>query len=184
MSTNKKLSWIAALVATAALTGCDPYDDTAGGTPRILSVFASTGSGDGGEAAVEGTLEGDGSYTLDGVDAGPTVIFIKTNKLLDGASIQTTPTSCVPAAGIALQIGGAPAPADWYACYVPSSGTAAEGASVVIYQGEDIAPGVGGHGYFEAANLSAGTHAISGVIKDRGGNEVPFLVNATVVAAP
>jgi hypothetical protein len=184
MTKLSNLWWVGAVALFAA---CSPYDDTNSAPPNVLSVFVTIG--DDGEASesVPATLDtGTGAWTIDDVvPAGESVITVKFNKTLDGASIQTTPTSCEPAVGVNLIVNGVPAGTDWHTCYSPGSGTPSEGSSVVIYQGEDIEAGVGGVGYFAQADQVPGIYAISLTVKDKQGREAPIAVNVAVkFAAP
>lgn len=177
--TNTRKLWL--IGALALLAACDPFEDENKGPLQILSAFASTGtSDDGGATAVfEGTATAANTYTIADVGAGTTVFFVKTNKLLDGAKIQASTTSCVPAPEVALTVNGAPA-TGWFTCYYPGTSTTAEGASVVIYQGADIQPLTG---FFDSAALVEGTYAIAATITDKQGNQQRVTINATVVPA-
>lgn len=183
--TNTRKLWL--IGALAVLAACDPFDDENKGSLEILSAFASTGTSvDGGATAVfEGTATATNTFTID-ADAGTTVFFVKTNKLLDGAKIQTSPVSCVPAPEVALTVNGAPANPDpanpsWFTCYYPNTSTTAEGASVVIYHGTDVQALTG---FFDSADLAAGTYTIVATITDKQGNAQTVTINATVVDPP
>jgi hypothetical protein len=176
----RKLWWIPAL---AALAACDPFDDETGGTPAVVTVMATSVDGTDATGVVEDNNGGDG-WAVAGVPAGPTVFIVKTNKLLDGLSIQTSASSCVPAASLNLTVNTVANPANWFACYQPGSGTTAEGSSLVVYQGEDIVPGIPGVGlgYFEAAAaqpLAPGSYAVTAAPTDKSGAvlNVSFTVN-------
>lgn len=178
----RKLWWVPAL---AILAACDPFDEEKGGTPEVLTVIATSVDGTDAVGVVEDTTAADG-WTLAGVPAGPTVFIVKTNKLLDGFSIQTSASSCVPATGLSLTVNTVVNPAGWFACYQPGSGTATEGSSLVVYQGEDIVPGIEGVGlgFFEAAAalpLATGTYAITATPKDKSGAALSVSFTATAV---
>ena len=200
MKSIRNLWWLGVVAAVAA---CDPYDDEVGGQPAILGVFASGGSSDLGVLTEEDATGGgtvpwditttsvcsaavpDKPTTLDVDESEPQrvkpdagVIFVKVNKLLDGASIQTTPDSCVPAnSWLTVTRDGVPDAAAWFTCYNPSTATSAEGSSIVIYRGENISPGFSGDLWLDQAN-DAGTttsvvdYVLTGQVKDKQGNPV------------
>jgi hypothetical protein len=174
--TNTRKLWL--IGALALLAACDVYDNEKKGPLEILSAFASTGTAsDGGATAVfDGTATAANTYTIAGVGAGTTVFFVKTNKLLDGAKIQTSTTSCAPAPEVNLTVNGAAA-TGWFTCYYPSTSTATEGASVIIYQGVDILPL---KGFFDSAKLSSGFYVIKATITDKQGNAQPVTINSGV----
>ena len=149
--TNIRKLWI--LAALAVLSACDPYKEENKGPLEILSAFAVAGNSD---DLATGLFEASGTtspFTIPEVDTGTTVFFVKTNKLLDGAAIQADPLSCVPAAAVNLTVNGVVNPPGWFTCYVPATSTPAEGASMVIYQGQDITNTTG---YFDSADLEHG----------------------------
>jgi hypothetical protein len=147
----------------------------------VLSAFATTWSA--ADAEVSGVTEGAATaantYDIGTVDSGSTVFFVKTNKLLDGAKIQASTTSCVPAPEVALTVNGA-AVTDWFTCYYPNTSTSAEGASVVIYQGVDVGPLTG---YFDSADLVNGFYTIALTITDKQGNTQDVTINAGAKAS-
>ena len=174
--TNVRKLWI--LGALSLLAACDPFTKENKGALEILSAFAVAGNS---EDNATGVWEATGTtspFTIDGAESGTTVFFVKTNKLLDGAAIQTDPQSCVPAAAVNLTVNGAVNPPDWFTCYVPATSTPSEGASVVIYHGTDI---TSLSGYFDSADLAAGTYTIVATITDKQGNKQTVTINATVV---
>lgn len=179
---NFRKLWL--LGALAVLAGCDPYTDENKGPLEILSAFAVAGDSDGGSGFW--AASGDTSpFTIDEVvDPGPSVFFVKTNKLLEGSAIQSDPQSCVPAAAVNLSVNGAAAPADWFTCYVPSTSTPAEGASFVMYQGADIIgtdPDTGAtftQGYFDGASLAPGFYSLVATITDKQGNTQTVTINS------
>jgi hypothetical protein len=209
MKSIRNLWWLGVVAAVAA---CDPYDDEIGGQPAILGVFASGGSSDLGvlteeDATGGGTAPWDITTTsvctaavaddpeTPANDSEPQrvkpdagVIFVKVNKLLDGASIQTTPDSCVPAnSWLTVTRDGVPDASAWFTCYNPSTATSAEGSSIVIYRGENISPGFSGDLWLDQAN-DAGTttsvvdYVLTGEVKDKQGN--PVDVNITFHVEP
>lgn len=210
MKSMRNLWWLGVVAAVAA---CDPYDDEVGGQPSILSVFASGGNSNDGVLSEEDATGGgaapwdvtstsvctaavpDDLATTDVDESVPQqvkpdagVIFVKVNKLLDGASIQTTPDSCVPAnSWLTVTRDGVPDAAAWFTCYNPATATSAEGSSIVIYRGENISPGFSGNLWLDQAN-DAGTttavvdYALTGQVKDKQGNAVD--VNITFHVEP
>jgi hypothetical protein len=184
--TNTRKLWL--LGALALLAACDPYKDENKGPLEVLSAFASIWSPDDGAVAsvVDGTATAANTYDLGTVDSGTTVFFVKTNKLLEGAKIQASPTSCAPAPEVNLTVNGAPANPDpaaptWFTCYYPNTSTTAEGASVVIYQGADVQPLTG---YFDSANMVDGTYAIVATITDKQGNQQTVTLNVVATTPP
>jgi hypothetical protein len=210
MKSIRNLWWLGVVAAVAA---CDPYDDEIGGQPAILSVFASGGNIDDGVVTQEdatGGVDAPWDITTTSVCTAPVpddaetpeddsvpqrvkpdagVIFVKVNKLLDGASIQTAFDSCVPAnSWLTVTRDGVPDDAGkWFTCYNPSTATSAEGSSIVIYRGENITPGFSGALWLDQAN-DAGTttavvnYALSGQVKDKQGN--PVDINITFHVEP
>jgi hypothetical protein len=183
---NTRKLWL--LGALALLAACDPYKDENKGPLEVLSAFATTWSVD--DAAVSGVVEATATapntYDVGTVDSGSTVFFVKTNKLLEGAKIQASTASCLPAAEVNLTVNGAPANPDpanptWFTCYYPNTSTSTEGASVVIYQGADVQPLAG---YFDSANLADGTYAIAATITDKQGNQQRVTLNAIAATPP
>ena len=176
---NVRKLWI--LGALSLLAACDPFTKENKGALEVLSAFAVAGNS---EDIATGVFEATGTtspFTITGVDAGTTVFFIKTNKLLDGAAIQADPLSCKPAAAVNLTVNGTVNPAGWFTCYVPSTSTPNEGASMVIYQGTDINVTTG---YFDSADLKEGTYTIVATLTDKQGNTQTVTINATVVTPP
>ncbi|ABS24510.1 hypothetical protein [Anaeromyxobacter sp. Fw109-5] len=205
MNSIRKLWWVGAVAIIAA---CDPYDDENKGPPSILSAFASNA-----DEAAEGELV-DGFWTIrsssvcEGAHLAPRgvvprgasaeastiadipVVYVKTNKLLDGASIQADPLSCDPAVRdgapwlkVTRVVGATETDdsANWLSCYNPSSPTSSEGASIIIYRGEDVSGGVAGDGWFAVSEVEGdaaevATYRIEGTVFDRQGNALPVNV--------
>lgn len=174
--TNFRKLWI--LGALAVLSACDPYTEENKGPLEILSAFAVAGNSSDNATGVWEATETTSPFTITGAESGTTVFFVKTNKLLDGSAIQADPLSCVPAAAVNLTVNGTVNPGGWFTCYVPATSTPAEGASVVIYHGTDINVTTG---YFDAADLVAGTYTIVLTITDKQGHTQTVTINATVV---
>ncbi len=141
--------WMMAAFAAVAVVGCDPFQEAVGGAPAVIGAgFSQNGS------AFEATLSGT-AWTASGVTSicgnttagaaeAPGFIYVKFNKLLDGAAIQTTPTDCTPVAALNLAVtynGSATPPAgtEWFACYTPSAPAPTEGASIFIFLGDATA---------------------------------------------
>jgi hypothetical protein len=183
--------WLSIPVLALALTACDPYEDENRDAPRILHAFTSNAV-----TATEGTESG-GAWTITGVPGGcataaddEPVLWVTFNKLLNGATIQASPTvddtqpaqsGCVPANGWLAVTGTAPpAGSAWYSCYSPGSPTETDGGSVVIYQ----APVTGGSdGWADATPVAPGTYTFSGTVADKQGNQAPINVTMTSAAA-
>ncbi|MGC4000095.1 MAG: hypothetical protein QM767_22730 [Anaeromyxobacter sp.] len=161
--------------------GCskDPYDDTKGGTPTILSVLGTVTDGETGILSVAGvapTTEG-GSWVVADLPEGHTGFVVKYNKLLDGASIQTEWDSCVP---LSLSVNAESLPADWFTCYSPGTATVEEGASVIIYPGTDVVKGDQGSGWMANSELLPGFYVISSTVADKSGAESIINIDARV----
>jgi hypothetical protein len=197
MNSIRKLWWVGAVAIIAA---CDPYDDENSGAPQILSVFSSNA-----DEAVEATGDATAGYELttasvcsplvpaeDGdpeipqhVDPVHPAIYVKFNKLLDGASIQASTQSCEPANGwLTVTRNGAP-DTGWFSCYNPSSPTTSEGASVIFYRGADVSVGAAGDGWFAVATGAGSTtefaeYVLTGNILDKQGNQIPINITYTV----
>jgi hypothetical protein len=172
--------WLSIPALALALTACDPYEDENRDPPRILHAFTSNAVG-----ATEGTEAG-GAWTIAGVPGGcavpddnQPVVWVTFNKLLNGATIQTDPTSCVPAGNWLAVTPAAGAGNAWYTCYSPGSPTESDGGSVVIYQG----PAAGSDGWADAVALPAGTYTFAGTVQDKQGNAAPINVTMTSAAA-
>lgn len=142
----QKLWWIGAL---AALAACDPWDETKGGTPRVLEVFATGGVADDGAFSAAPGVDCGVTPTPEGCPApvvgqqapwlieatshcGPNeddtaleqlanefIVFVKANKLLDGFTIEQTPNTCIP-----FGVTGETPDASWFQAIPYTAGTA------------------------------------------------------------
>jgi hypothetical protein len=206
MKSMRNLWWLGVVAAVAA---CDPYDDERGGQPEILSVIASGGDSDGAAEFFDAALnEASGAYEVTATStctpavpddpatteddsepeatiADASIIYVKMNKLLDGASIQATPESCAPANGwITATKNGAPDTENWFSCYSPATATDAEGSSIVLYRGLDVTTGSSGDGWFvqsdSASKSEVNTYTIQGTVQDKSGNPIPLSIAYTV----
>jgi len=195
------------IIALAALSlsvgACDPYEDEPGGTPQVIQAmvsgrlsgpwFDNTADGTGlwtpdttyGEDA-EGNLIEVPENPAESAGSDGRIVVVKTNVLLDGASIEATPQSCVPA-GNWLNVTTAPAGltgGTWYTCYFPGTPTTLEGASVLIYYSA-LAPGVlTANAPLRAGRLVAGDYAMNGTIRAKNGTPIDIRVAFTVVVPP
>lgn len=183
-----------------AVTACDPFNDEPGGTPTVKYVTV-TGSGYG---PFEGS-EGATAWTVDAQTSTATsgrMIVITTNQLLDGASIEAAPyelngaTGCVPTGasnadntngwltvtsvpGALGVTGPLPTGGAWYTCYYPSSATASDGASVVLYYSA-VPPGISTAARPTVSAVApASDLQYRGTIKTKGGADLPVNVNAS-----
>jgi hypothetical protein len=194
---------VLAMVAVLAVSNCDPYPNQNTAKPEILAVFASDGS-----TSVEGQLES-GTWTLtlpstlvpgdptaqppvpDTVVALQPVIFVRTNKLLDGATVQTAGETansdgdCTPRDNW-LNVSPAAASGNvWYSCYDPSSATPSEGSAIVLFQSTSPISR-SGNGWFAPTVVLPGlqnapqTYTLDGSVKDQDGNDLPISVSVTV----
>lgn len=178
---------IIALAAAAAVLGaCDPYNDEPGGTPAVTFVWAG-----GYDAAKEfyGVEDSTAPYALaDAAISASSVslaFIVKANVLLNGASIENEPQTCVPAGATGADPDGwltITAPAglaggSWYTCYYPSTPTDTEpgGAIWIFYAAEYDAP-------LETGFLTAGDYTIAGTVKTKSGADLP--INFSVTVAP
>lgn len=167
MKTLKNLWWVGAI---AALAACNPYSAENTAAPNVLASFATGGNAG---AATDVTVA-DGTYNATTKQweieststcylnpAGTTaadpaayvepdsfLVWVKTDKLLDGASVQQNASSCVPAGDwlkVEQTTTASATPVDvssgWYTCYMPGSPSANEGSSIVFYRSD---PRVGG----------------------------------------
>jgi hypothetical protein len=180
LSVSKTILILGALVAA-----CDPYDDESNPTPRITEVVSVAGESvdptdpeAGYEAAhsyavTEAPADANTPWEIAG-DSGHSALFVKTNVLLRGTTVQTTDSDCTPAAGW-LQVNGAAAPAGWMSCYNPASPTPNERSSIVIYQGATPTGGPAGKGWFTQAAVPAAFNHLTGTVTSKGGK--PLAIN-------
>jgi len=216
---------ILAVATVAAVSGCDPYKDEDTGTPVVTSTIARARGRD----PVLGTLAGSAwtiskpmprfscTCTCGGTDPAPTctyvngaftpdrwpVIFVKSNKLLDGYSVQSTPDSCVPVGGTydptatppVVNQGWltAPAPVNectggtpsyWFACYLPNAPVPEEAGAVVLLRA-CASPGLtAATAWREIARAGLGeTYRLAGSVKDHQGNPLAFDVTVNMPVA-
>jgi hypothetical protein len=185
MNTAGKTSLLALLAAAAA---CDPFQPASTAAPQVVSAFVTGYDGDF-LAPVEGTPDAaPNTWTVPGGGqpalTTQNTLWIVTNQLLDGASIQEKPDTdlldgdplCVPAAGW-LSASQTPAGATWFSCYNPSSPDTDEGGSIVIFA---AAAFVKGDDWFTAGvPFPSGTTTFGGTVKDQAGNALTFAVTVT-----
>ncbi len=159
MKTTTK--WILAALTAVAASGCDPFQEAVKGPPAVMSAgFTSVQDGTGYDGLpttpgvvpvvdnptpVPSTCMATGAiFAGDTGGSDPTgFIFVKFNKLLDGYSIQTSPTDCTPAAALGLSVTSTkalPADTQWYACYNPQAPSPNEGASIIVFLGPCSGP--------------------------------------------
>ena len=222
----KKLNHLWWVGALAIVVACDPYKNPNKGVPVVEMVLASGGTpADVATSVVEATAPAvaDGAWTLetsstcvasttvatvkvtDRVLPTEFILFIRANKLLDGASIQANASSCVPAIAAfdvvqtATDGSSANDTASWYACYQPAAALDSEGGSVVLYRSAArTATAANGDvtidgGWFAMSNEATGakedytpyvqgspkeivTYTFSGSVKDEQGQPLPFKV--------
>jgi hypothetical protein len=181
---NYRASIVLGALLAVGITGCDPYEDEKGGAPAVLGVTLAEGSH---EHPIAGTDAGAGAWTVAGDENQQNALFITTNKLLDPATIQTSTNDCTPANGWLQVTGpaitcetGTPA---WYSCYVPSSPSPQEGASIVVFQAcEPVTSDVG---YYDiGAFVPSSTYTLTGTVKDRSGADLPINITVTTAAEP
>ncbi len=211
------LTVLAALGLLAA--GCDIFPSQPGGTPKVIRLLAVdqlayTTPPEANSANTSGTWVL-GEPGIQGIDAsnvngpGPNghasafqVIDVQFNKVMNGDSIQTSPTNCAPVAG-SLAVTVTPAQPttgcgdsnqsqiscfkpNWFTCYVPQSSDPTVGSQVLIFQTPDAtaydptSTPVG-----QGAGLLPGhTYAVSGTVKDMGGAPLDVKASVTTQTAP
>ncbi len=198
--------WMLAALATTAVVGCDPFEEAVSGPPAVITAgftdttagncpdgdcIAYTGTGSGSTWAVPG-VKSICSSAVDGQSSVSGFIFVKFNKLLDGASIQDPSLfpACVPAAALNLAVtidgGGPPAGETWYACYNPQAPTPGEGASVIIFLGPTATPPSGWNDALPvpASGTATTTVQASGTAHDKDGTAAPFVVTVSILPDP
>jgi hypothetical protein len=170
----KNLLRISLVVVGLVSIACDPYDDVSGGTPNVVAAGAANVID--GVDAVEGTGASN-VWTVAGVPCGGitdaanvvqnpnqfdnSYFYVTFDRQIDGALVQSSVTDCTPATGSTLTITPAPSGGNiWYTCYTPSSGTSAEGGSIVVYQ----APPGGSEGWADFTYLPSATYHIAGTV--------------------
>lgn len=138
--------WMLAALAATAVAGCDPFEKALTGPPAVTGAGFSEGTFDNGLTAYEATytaptwtaqtVPGICSDTTNGVADAPGFIYVRFNELLDGASIQVSPSDCTPTTAMNLIV-TPPASTGftWYACYNPQAPVPTESASVIIFLG-------------------------------------------------
>ncbi|MFT3913841.1 MAG: hypothetical protein QM704_06945 [Anaeromyxobacteraceae bacterium] len=215
-----KKTLITLAVLGLAAVGCDPYKDPPSGTPAVISAVI-TGRNAGLEDLVfgwdpnyvgpyNGTLSGDtwtnflnGDETTPAADRhGPTrspsaatygrILVFTTNRLLDGASVEQTPNSCLPVTSANWTFTGTGPTAlatafptgSWYTCYYPSSPTDTIGASVYVYYAGTpaAAPGPSTAAIpIRAGRMVVGDYVISGTVKTDSGQDLALKAQFTVI---
>jgi hypothetical protein len=166
---NKTSPQIARVIAMdpASLGGFDPTGSVQVNAPDAAGVWQLSG--------MNYVIPGDPTATPPEPDtpAQASLIVVQANKLLDGASIQVSPTDCTPVPGALTITPAPPAGNTWYTCYNPTSPNTDQGGSVMIYAGSDANdPGT-------ATALPVGTLVtVSGSVKDHQGQPMPVNVRA------
>ena len=180
---NYRASIVLGALLALGISACDPYEDENGGAPAIIGVTLSEGS-----TATEVTqADATGAWAISGEDSAQNVLFVLTNTLLDGASIQTSPSDCTPAGNWLTVTGpaltcetGTPA---WYTCYVPSSPQPGQGGSIAVFQSCE-APSLDG-GWFDIGELApSSTYRFTGEVRGGNGAALPIDVTVNTAAAP
>lgn len=198
--------WMLAALAATAVAGCDPFQEAVGGPPAVIGAgftdttagscpdqacIAYTGTGSGSTWTVPG-VKSICSSAVDGQASVTGFIFVKFNKLLDGASIQDPSLfpACVPAAALNLAVtidgGGPPGGETWYACYNPQAPAPTEGASVIIFLGPSATPPSGWKGALPvpASGTAVTTVRATGTAHDKDGAAAPFDVTVDIAPDP
>jgi hypothetical protein len=190
---NYRATIVLGALLAVGITACDPdpYDDERGGEPAVIGVSLS-GLDPVEEhlVPIDGTQDASGAWSVVGDNAAQNVVFVFANKLLDGATIQTSPADCTPAANWLTVTTTAPAitceagtPA-WYTCYVPSSPRPEQGGSIAIFQACE-APSLDAGGWFDVGALApSSTYTFTGQVSDRSGAPLPVNVTVTTAAEP
>ncbi len=189
---------VGALAVALAAAACDPYASENKDAPYIAAVFATDGDATNGAFAVDGTGSGS-TWTIADIPstcfpdpatpstgtvlADAYAIFVTANKLLSGASIETTAGSCIPA-GNWLTATTPPTGQSWFTCYYPSSPSVDLGGSVVIFK---TAAYTDTDSWNAVATLEGDpfvtiTYTMSGSVSDQQGH--PLALNVTATVAP
>lgn len=178
---------VCALLALGT-AACDPFEENKGGAPEVIGAQITGFVPDEFDNAdftlaypntqgVPGATPG--SWTIANTSADQKVVQLFMNKLLSGSTIQTSPSDCTPA-GNWVQV-TPPTGCPWYSCYQPSSPTAAQGATVLLFQACGAV--TANDGPFDVAEaLPAGTFHITNApnsIRDNQGNPVTIDVTVT-----
>ncbi len=196
MTQAKSRDWqLLARAAALAALGCNPYSPGNPAPPQIQAVFATNGA-----VAIDGSLGG-GTWTVaipsnvmpgkppaaDTISAVEPVIFVATNKVLDGSTIETVPGSdCTPKDGwlSAPPIAGSV----WYSCYDPSSPTSLQGSSIVLFASPSPISPARGAGWFDLAALPGSdtgvTYSLSGNVADQEGRGLAISLSVIVGSPP
>lgn len=176
MKTKTIRTGMIAALAAIGLVGCgEPWPGENKADPQILRVIAmdpgALGAFDSTGSTTVTAPDANGTWDLTGVDPVAAVIVVQANKLLDGATIQTSPADCTPVAGAFTFTPAPPAGTTWYTCYNPTSPNTDQGGSVMIYAGDDpVDPGT-------AAAFDPGTLVtVTGTVKDHQGKALPISV--------
>jgi len=194
----KKLITLA--VIGLAVTACDPFNDEAGGTPTVKLVTV-TGSGYGPFEGAAGATEWSVDAQINSATSGRMVV-VTTNQLLDGASIEAAPyelngaTGCFPTNATNAEntngwltvtsvpgplgvVGPLPTGGAWYTCYYPSSATASDGGSLVMYYSA-TPPGIAAAARPTVAAIAPASDLLySGTIKTKSGQDLVIAVHAS-----
>lgn len=191
--------WMLAALAATAAAGCDPFEKAIGGPPAVTEAGFTEGTFDSGLTGYTGTGSGSTwtatgvpaicSNTTPGIADAPGFIWVKFNKLLDGASIQNlTDCTAQPALNLAVTIdgGGPPTNQTWYACYNPQAPVPTESASVMIFLGPTATPPNGWDGALPipASGTAVTTVHATGTAHDKDGAAAPFDVTIQINPDP
>ena len=193
--TNIKWSILGVLAAAAMLAACDPYEDQSTAAPVVVAVTATNGApsipglGDYTEGTASGTAWTVADVPSDCaagvVTSHEPILFVTSNQVLDGASIQAGLQDCTPAGTPAWLTATPPAPLGetWYACFQPGTPSPDLGSNVVIFR--DTSGGQSGWdtaSLTEASNDAVTTYTFDGSVRDWQGQGM--LIDVTVTVAP
>jgi hypothetical protein len=186
MKTKTIRTGMIAALAALGLAGCgDPWQGENKANPTIarviamdpnnLAAFDSTGSVQADKPDGAGVWQVTGlNYTnADGQPAQASLLIVQANKLLNGASIQVSPTDCTPVAGAFTFTPAAPAGTTWYACYNPTSPNTDQGGSIMFYAGTDALDPSSAQSFAEGTLVT-----ITGTAKDHQGKSLAVDVQA------
>jgi len=185
------------IIALAAVglfvSACDfdlREDEKSASTIRYAMVTgraADSDAGNGGTMNGPWLGEGAASNDLVGTPSHGTfgrMLVVTTDGLLDGASIEATPQTCLQAgnwlAVTGTNLAALPAGGIWYTCYYPSSATTDDGASVYIFYAT-IAPGTTTASQpVRSGTLVAGDYNFTGSILAKNGSAFPIDIDLSV----
>lgn len=187
---NIKWSILGVMAAATLLSACDPYSSQNKAAPVVVMVTTSdptTGSNTAGteSGGVWTVTDVPSSCAAGVVTSDEPVLFVTSNQLLDGASIQAGVTDCTPAGAWLAATPAAPAGTAWYSCFQPGSPSPDLGSAVTLFQA--ASGGVSGWdvaAYPLANNDAVTAYTFNGNVRDWQGQSMAVHVNVNVAPNP